>query len=114
MAKYEEVYSDWEYLFKTVGFADDMTGGYVDSEDLEDLLKNPSKKTAKGILFRQIDYWYSEGIEYSNEHKNKTVFDLIEEYPRIAEIADAYGIDLDDCPKNFVGGNCPQNFVGGK
>ncbi|WP_131087087.1 hypothetical protein [Vibrio vulnificus] len=105
MAKYEEVYSDWEYLFKKVACADDMTGAYVDSEDLDELLKKPTKATAKGILYVQIDYWFAKGIEYSSEHEGKSVFDLIEEYPRIADIAENYGIDLDDCPSKFVG-NC--------
>lgn len=54
---YEELYADWEYLFKKVGCAEDMTGGYVDSEDLEELLKKPTKATAKNCLNRQIDYW---------------------------------------------------------
>lgn len=101
--RYEQVYSDWEYLFKEVAYADDMTGGYVDSEDLDKLLKKPSKATAKRILLRQIDYWFSKGIEYSEEHKGKSIFDLIEDYPRITGIAENYDIDLDDCPSDFIG-----------
>lgn len=99
---YEEVYKDWDYLFNTISHANDMTGGYVDSEDLEALLKKPSKSTAKKCLVCQINYWFDAGIEYSNEHKGKTVFDLINEYPEILVIADRYLKDLDECRDPFT------------
>lgn len=35
---YDEVYKDHSFLFG-IGPADDMTGGYVDSHDLDSLLK---------------------------------------------------------------------------
>ena len=101
---YDEMYADWKYLFKKVACADDMTGGYVDSEDLDELLAKPTKGTAKGILSRQIDYWFAKGIEYSREHEGKSIFDLAEQYPKIEEIADRHFVDLNDCPTKFVGG----------
>ncbi|MGY2573172.1 hypothetical protein [Vibrio sp. C8] len=99
---YDEVFKDWCYLFDNVGVADDMTGGYVDSEDLDELLRKPTKGTAKWCLSRQIDYWFAKGIQYSNEHKGKSIFDLIEEYPLIEEIADRNCADLELCPNPFV------------
>lgn len=99
---YEELYADWEYLFKKVGCAEDMTGGYVDSEDLEELLKKPTKSTAKKCLNRQIDYWFRAGIQFDYDLKGRSIFDLIEEYPKIEEIADRHFVDLDDCPDPFV------------
>lgn len=99
---YDELYKDWDYLFNKIGVADDMTGGYVDSEDLEMLLKKPTKATAKMCLWRQLDYWFQAGMEYSNEHERKTIEDLIEEYPKIETIADKYDIDLSLCPSPFV------------
>ncbi len=102
MTTYVEIYQDWHYLFNKISCARDMTGGYVDQHDLDELLRSPSKATAKKCLLRQIGYWFDSGIEYSNEHKGKTVFDLIEEYPQIKYIADEYYIDLNDCPDKFV------------
>jgi predicted helicase len=99
---YREVYEDWSYLFNTISYADDMTGGYVDSEDLEELLKNPSKATAKNCLNRQIDYWFYAGVEYSTGHKDKSIYDLVEEFPKISEIADRYFKELSDCPNPFT------------
>ncbi len=98
---YDEMYKDWDYLFNTISTANDMTGGYVDSEDLERLLKNPSKTTAKNCLSKQIDYWFQVGLEHSNEHIGKTVFDLADEFPKLTEIAERHFKDLDDCPAPF-------------
>lgn len=58
---YEQVYSDWQYLWDTYGPAEDMTGGYVDQDDLYLLLSNPSKKTATKCLKQQIEYWFNVG-----------------------------------------------------
>lgn len=60
MATYEEVYADWKTLWD-IGPASDMTGGYVDQEDLARLLRNPSKATAKRCLQSQIHYWFQKG-----------------------------------------------------
>ena len=102
---YKQYYEDWNYLFNKVGFADDMTGGYVDSEDLDRLLKNPSKATAKQCLSKQIDYWFDAGIEPSTEHKGKTIFDLVEEFPKIEEIAERHCKELSDCLDPFTQAN---------
>tara|TARA_R110000787_G_scaffold197611_1_gene308870 strand:- start:248 stop:565 length:318 start_codon:yes stop_codon:yes gene_type:complete len=94
---YDEMYRDWKYLFKKVGCADDMTGGYVDSKDLDLLLKSPSKSTAKRCLSNQIDYWFDTGIQHDNSHKGKSIHDLIEVYPKIPEIADRHHVDINEC-----------------
>ncbi|EGQ7707458.1 hypothetical protein ACPF3S_003166 [Vibrio cholerae] len=99
---YEELYADWKYLFKRVGCADDMTGAYVDSEDLDDLLKSPTKATAKKCLNRQIDYWFQTGIQFDDDLKGKSIFDLIEDHPKIKEIAERHCADLENCPDPFV------------
>ena len=100
--KYEEVYEDWFYLFENIAVANDMTGGYEDAYDLNALLKSPTKATAKRCLLRQIDYWFTAGIEFNDKHCGKTVFDLIDEYPKIKDIAEKYKIDLSLCPDNFA------------
>ena len=85
---YKKAYEDHQFLFG-IGIAADMTGGYVDSEDLDTLLKSPSKKTAERICWRQIDYWFQVGTE-----DGQSASDLVDEFPRIRVIADDYGCDF--------------------
>ncbi len=87
---YEETYKDHKYLFD-IGPASDMTGGYVDSEDLGYMLKNPSKKGAVRCLSRQIDYWFQVGTENGvGFNDGKMPCELVDEYPLIKEIADRH------------------------
>jgi len=88
--KYEEVYEDWEYLWG-IGPADDMTGGYVDQEDLDKLLKKPTKATAKACLLCQIGYWFQVGPDMGNA-EGAEIAQLTEQHPRITEIAEKYAI----------------------
>ncbi len=83
---YEQVYADHSYLW-AIDEADDMTGGYVDSEDLDRLLKSPSKTTARNLLIRQIDYWFSAGTEGGGM---KQVEELLKTDDRVREIAERY------------------------
>lgn len=88
---YEEVYKDWEYLWD-ISSASDMTGGYVDQEDLAKLLKSPTKATAKACLLSQINYWFESGTEdYLGGYSS-----LLVEYPEIADIRDKYNCYLGD------------------
>lgn len=66
MAKisYEQARADHDYLWK-VAPAADMTGGYVDQDDLKKLLQNPTKATARDCYIRQIHYWFQVGPEDS-------------------------------------------------
>lgn len=66
---YEQALKDWEYLWN-IDCANDMTGGYVDQEDLDKLLKNPTKATAKGCLCHQIAYWFQAGTESHGSAKS--------------------------------------------
>lgn len=99
---YDEVYRDWCYLFDTVGAADDMTGGYVESNDLDALLRKPTKGTAKDCLNRQIAYWFRTGIAFDSDYAGKSIDDLIAEFPLIEEIAERHFADLSCCPDPFV------------
>ena len=101
MMSYDELYSDWKYLFKKVGYANDMTGGYDDAQDLDLLLKSPGKETAKRCLLSQIDYWFNTGIQHDNLHKGKSIHDLIEDCPKISEIAERHNVDINDCRNPF-------------
>ena len=60
---YEEAYKAHSYLWKTYGPAADMTGGYVDQDDLAALLKSPTKSTAKRCLVDQMRHWFSAGTD---------------------------------------------------
>lgn len=66
MATYESVREDWEYLFETIGAADDMTGGYEDQYDLDLMLKKPTKTQAKKCMVSQIVYWFQVGPDNEN------------------------------------------------
>ena len=59
---YMQALRDHQYLWN-IGPAYDMTGGYTDQEDLELLLKSPTKTTARKCLVRQIVYWFQVGPE---------------------------------------------------
>ena len=59
--RYNRARLDHEYLWGTYFDADDMTGGYVDSNDLHRLLKSPTKKTAAECYEDQIRYWMMVG-----------------------------------------------------
>lgn len=59
--RYKKVLSDWKYLFEGFAPADDMSGGYVDQEDLDKMLKYPTKTQAIKCLESQIHYWLDTG-----------------------------------------------------
>lgn len=92
--KYEDMKSDWEYLWN-IGPANDMTSGYVDQEDLQRLIDSPSKTTAKKCLLNQMNYWFTVGVEPRNRSSNSGddphIFE--KDYPRIPEIAEKYGFE---------------------
>ena len=92
---YKKAYEDHSFLFG-IGPASDMTGGYVDSEDLDKLLKSPSRKTAEGVLWSQRNYWFQVGTEggAGGDYCGMMPVELVDEFPRIAEIAEEYNFDI--------------------
>lgn len=88
MVSYEQARKDHEYLW-SIGPANDMTGGYVDQEDLAKLLRNPTKSTARACYVSQIRHWLQNGPERVRGPSN--VADLIASDPSVAEIAERYG-----------------------
>ena len=93
---YEQAKEDHEYLWETYGPADDMTGGYVDSEDLDKMLKTPSKKMASKCLKHQIYYWFQVGTESGAGgcDAGKTPSELVDDYPEIIDIAERYFCEI--------------------
>jgi hypothetical protein len=57
---YEQARKDHEYLW-SIAPAEDMTGGYMDQDDLKKLLRNPTKATARECYVDQIHYWFQVG-----------------------------------------------------
>ena len=83
---YGQSRKDHEYLW---GYApaEDMTGGYVDQDDLEKLLQAPNKKTATKCYDDQIDYWFQVGPDrFGVDEKWKTD-------RRVRSIAKRYGCE---------------------
>lgn len=90
---YNQAKSDHDYLWNTYGPAADMTGGYVDSEDLALMLENPTKKQAEFCLIAQIEYWFMAGPE-PKEAMSKSYVEINFDDPRIVEIAKRNGITI--------------------
>lgn len=88
MAKvsYEQAREDHEYLW-SIAPANDMTGGYVDQEDLAKLLKSPSKATARDLYVDQINYWFLAGPQEDDQAGEVPWHD-----PRVVEIAHRYAV----------------------
>lgn len=84
-ATYEQAYSDHTYLWTTYGAAADMTGAYVDQEDLALMLRKPNKVTARDCLVRQIEYWFYAGLDETHE-RNEIDWDD----SRLQEIKERY------------------------
>lgn len=89
-ATYEQAFEDHQYLW-AIGAAYDMTGGYVDSQDLDKLLANPTKTTARKCLISQIEYWFQAGTEDGGHAEMQAAYD---NDPEVAKIADRYACDV--------------------
>ena len=84
---YKQAKADHEYLW-SIAPASDMTGGYIDQDDLDKLLKNPTKDTARNCYIDQIVYWFEKGPEHD---------DLCRSWylnPRLLEIAERHYADV--------------------
>lgn len=86
---YEQAKKDHAYLW-AINPADDMTGGYVDQEDLERMLNTPTKTMARYCLCSQIDYWFSVGPDpYSVPSGDSRYY--VENDPEVKKIAERHG-----------------------
>ena len=88
--KHEQAYKDRSYLF-SLAPAYDMTGGYEDQYDLEDLLMNPNKRTATKCLVSQIRYWFTRGTEGGS---GRVCSSLYADDPVVVEIAERHGCEF--------------------
>ena len=81
---YEQALEDRDYLFRTYGPASDMTGGWVEGDYLEELLRQPTKTKAKNILSGLVCYWFETGYDRNNCY-DKAAPDMTD--PKLVEIA---------------------------
>ena len=87
MISYAQAFADWSYLWEEYGPAEDMTGAYVDQQDLAILLRSPTKRTAAICLESQIVYWFQAPPKYYRERPDH-------DDSRLWEISERYGLDL--------------------
>lgn len=80
---YAQAFVDHLYLWTQYGPAHDMTGGYVDQEDLWKLLRSPNKATARDCLVDQINYWFDVGPDgLKPDPSDLTLQEIAERYSR--------------------------------
>ncbi|MCK5133208.1 MAG: hypothetical protein KAR40_13785 [Candidatus Sabulitectum sp.] len=84
---YKQALADHKVLWG-IAPAGDMSGGYVDQEDLDRLLKSPTKKTAEKCLIRQIVYWFEVGMDKFDYPGSFD--DCAKEHPEILAIKKRY------------------------
>lgn len=58
---FEEVKADYVKLINEYGYPYDMTGGFVDSEQMEKVILNPTKTNAKQYMKNVINYGFQWG-----------------------------------------------------
>lgn len=83
---YEQARKDHEYLW-SIAPAHDMTGAYVDQEDLQKLLRSPTKATARDCYLAQIEFWFQSGPDVGDGNG-----DIPWDDPRVLEIAIRHNI----------------------
>lgn len=91
--RFHQVHSDRAFLWCNLGPARDMTGGYVDQDDLELILSNPTKATARKILINHIRYWFDKGTEnnpFSGCWRSTVIDNWPAHYERVCEIYGRY------------------------
>ena len=69
--KFEDVKNDYQMLIAKYGHPYDMTGGFVDSEAMEKVILDPSKKKAMEYMISVIQYGMQDGINYHGERAGR-------------------------------------------
>ena len=80
---YAQARMDHEYLWQTYAEAYDISGAYVDQDDLARLLKTPTRAMARSCYESQIQYWFSAGPEPDCSNRWKSD-------PAVLEIAERH------------------------
>lgn len=98
-ANYEQRQRDYEYLVAHHGeHADDLTGGFVEGDELFRLLKNPCKKLADEIYWSLITHsavcGFENGVEPDLE--DDEVCEIYRRNCCESEILRSWGVDLEE------------------
>lgn len=88
MLKYDIARKYHEYLWQTYGDAYDMTGAYVDQDDLQKLLENPTKKTAAECYCSQMEHFFQVGPDSNLMNSNNKTLDDLKSDPMVLQIAE--------------------------
>ena len=99
---YEEAKKARKYLWTTYCEADDMTGGYVGSEDLEKLLERPTRTQARDCLARQIAYWLEAGPDDHTARQEGWTPRQVRADPTVRDIAARFASGIDECVLNLL------------
>jgi hypothetical protein len=68
---FENVKKDYVRLIDDYGFPEDMTGGFVDAEKMEKVIRNPTKKNAANYMKSVIEYGFQMGDFWNTEINGK-------------------------------------------
>ncbi len=58
---FNEVKKDYIEIISIHGFPEDMTGGFVDAQHMEVVIRNPTKENAKHYMLSVIQYGFQWG-----------------------------------------------------
>ena len=91
MSKYNDARRDHKILWD-IAPAYDMSGGYVDQDDLARLLESPTKKTAADCLEAQICHWLHVGpdVDCDPQKSREYLRELLDNDPTILAIYDRW------------------------
>jgi len=64
---FDKIKKDYQRLIKKYGHPEDMTGGFVDSEKMEEVILNPTKANAAQYMKLVIQYGFQWGEFYKSE-----------------------------------------------
>ncbi|MCP3924524.1 MAG: hypothetical protein GY714_18275 [Desulfobacterales bacterium] len=62
--QHKEIENDYYYMVRTHGEPSDLTGGFVEGDKLEDLLKKPTITTAYNIYKSLLQYGFQSPTDY--------------------------------------------------
>lgn len=84
---FEEVKRDYLEIIEEAGIPYDMTGGFVAEEQMEKVIRNPTKRNAKNYMINVIEY----GFQWGDYWKSQTSGEIsINDNEVVRKIYDKY------------------------
>ena len=72
---FEEVRKDYLEIIEAHGMPEDMTGGFVDAQHMEIVIRNPTKANAKNYMISVIYYGFQLGEFWNAEGGETSIYD---------------------------------------